>query len=171
MSRLPLVASDTQEHAAAGLLAAVQKAFGGTHTLDMPRTMANSRFALEFSGSLSTAVREQLALLVAQYNGCDYCLSIHTYIATNLAGVSAEEAYDARPDHGSSAKAAAAITLASAVLAARGDIADADLKSAREAGLTDGDIAEVVGHVALNVFTNYFDRAADTEIDTNIDTD
>ena len=33
------------------------------------------------------------------------------------------------------------------------------------AGYTDGEIAEIVAHVALNVFTNYFNRAAQTDID------
>lgn len=172
MSRLPLIASDTQDQAAAALLAGVQKSLGVTP--NMTRAMANSPAVLkayvEFSGALaggalSAAVRERIALLVAQRNGCDYCLSAHTYIATNLAGVSAEEAQHARHGRSSDAKAEAALALADAVLSTRGDVADADLKSAREAGLTDGEIAEVVGHVALNVFTNYFNRAADTDID------
>ena len=30
---------------------------------------------------------------------------------------------------------------------------------------TDGEIAEIIAHVALNVFTNYFNRAAQTDID------
>ena len=36
---------------------------------------------------------------------------------------------------------------------------------AREAGYDDGAIAEVIAHVALNVFTNYFNLVADTDID------
>ena len=35
----------------------------------------------------------------------------------------------------------------------------------RAAGYTDGEIAEIIAHVALNVFTNYFNRAAQTDID------
>jgi len=35
----------------------------------------------------------------------------------------------------------------------------------RQAGLSDGEIAEVVAHVALNVFTNYFNKAAEVDID------
>jgi len=37
--------------------------------------------------------------------------------------------------------------------------------AARAAGLSDSEIAEVVGNVALNVLTNYFNKAADVDID------
>jgi hypothetical protein len=40
-----------------------------------------------------------------------------------------------------------------------------DFRTARTAGLTDGEIAEVVANVALNIFTNYFNHVADTVID------
>lgn len=32
-------------------------------------------------------------------------------------------------------------------------------------GFFDGEIAEIIAHVALNVFTNYFNIAADVDID------
>lgn len=35
----------------------------------------------------------------------------------------------------------------------------------RDAGGTDEEIAETIGHVALNVLTNYFNKAAGVEID------
>jgi hypothetical protein len=35
----------------------------------------------------------------------------------------------------------------------------------RARGLTDAEIAEVVAHVALNVFTNYFNLTSGTEVD------
>jgi hypothetical protein len=35
----------------------------------------------------------------------------------------------------------------------------------REAGYGDAEIAEVVAHVALNIFTNYFNNVAGTAID------
>jgi alkylhydroperoxidase family enzyme len=35
----------------------------------------------------------------------------------------------------------------------------------RGAGFSEGEIAEILAHVALNVFTNYFNVAADVEID------
>ncbi|WP_157246939.1 carboxymuconolactone decarboxylase family protein [Nonomuraea typhae] len=172
MSRLALIQPGTATGKAADLLTGVQKALGVTP--NMTKAMANSpavlKAYLDFSGALAggalpAAVRERIALVVAQENGCDYCLSAHTYIGTNLAGLSAEEAEAARHGSASDAQAQAALVLAVALVRTRGDLEDSDLKAAREAGLSDGEIAEVVGHVALNVFTNYFNKTAQTEID------
>ncbi len=86
MSTLPLVDPATATGAAADLLAAVQRGLGVTP--NMTKAMANSpallKGYLEFSGALSTGVldsatREQIALAVAQDNGCSYCLSAHYY--------------------------------------------------------------------------------------------
>ncbi|MEV0830144.1 carboxymuconolactone decarboxylase family protein [Nonomuraea rubra] len=172
MSKLPLIQPENATGQTADLLAAVQKALGVTP--NMTKAMANSpavlKAYLEFSGALaggalSAGVRERIALLVAQTNGCDYCLSAHTYIGTKLAGLSEAEAEAARTGQAGDATSAAVLAFAAAVLRTRGGIADADLKAAREAGLSDGEIAEVVGHVALNVFTNYFNKSAGTDID------
>ena len=35
----------------------------------------------------------------------------------------------------------------------------------RAAGFSDGEVAEIIAHVALNVLTNYFNIATDVEID------
>jgi uncharacterized peroxidase-related enzyme len=172
MSRLPLIQPETADSQAAELLAAVQKALGVTP--NMTKAMANSpavlKAYLEFSGALGAgvlpaAVRERIALLVAQENGCDYCLSAHTYIGTKLAGLSPEEADAARSGRADEPKVEAVLTFAATVLRTRGGIEDSDVKEARQAGLSDEEIAEVVGHVTLNVFTNYFNKAAGTEID------
>ncbi|MET7921679.1 hypothetical protein ABZU45_38930 [Streptomyces avermitilis] len=47
----------------------------------------------------------------------------------------------------------------------RGTVADAQLAAARCAGLSDGQIIEVIAHVALTVFTNYLATAARVDID------
>jgi len=39
------------------------------------------------------------------------------------------------------------------------------VKSARTAGLTDGEIAEVLALTVLNIFTNYFNTAFQVDID------
>jgi uncharacterized peroxidase-related enzyme len=172
MNRLALLQADNAQPAAADLLAGVQAALGVTP--NMAKALANSPAALkawvQFNGAVSEGVlpgdvRERIALLVAQENGCDYCLSAHTYLATNVAGVSADEAVSARSGASEQPKAAAALALASAIVSTRGDVADADLAAARVAGLSDAEIAEVVANVALNFYTNFFNRLARTEID------
>ncbi|WP_433234956.1 carboxymuconolactone decarboxylase family protein [Streptosporangium sp. CA-135522] len=89
MSRLPPIQPESATGAAADLLATMQKALGVTP--NMTKAMANSpavlKAYLDFSGALNSgslpaSTRERIALMVAQENGCDYCLSAHTYIGT-----------------------------------------------------------------------------------------
>ena len=47
----------------------------------------------------------------------------------------------------------------------RGQVSDGDVDAVRQAGFTDGEIAEAVAGVALNIFTNYFNHVAATDID------
>ncbi|MFZ0505130.1 MAG: hypothetical protein WAM44_15530 [Chthoniobacterales bacterium] len=58
-----------------------------------------------------------------------------------------------------------AIEFANTIVEKRGRIGDADFRAVIDAGYTPGQAAEIVAHVALNVFTNYFNNVAGTEID------
>ena len=88
---------------AAELLAQVQKSLGLTP--NMTKVMANSPALLQgylalsgavATGALPAGVREQLAIATAQLNGCEYCLSAHTYIGANIAKVDAGDLDSAR---------------------------------------------------------------------------
>ena len=46
-----------------------------------------------------------------------------------------------------------------------GHVDDADVAAVKTAGVTDGQIGEIIGHVALNVLTNYLNNTARTAID------
>jgi uncharacterized peroxidase-related enzyme len=140
---------------------------------NMTRVMANSPAVLEaylsFSGALASGVldaktREELALLTAQENHCNYCLSAHSAIG-KMVGLSHDEIAASRGGEGTSPKTTAALVFAKNVLDTKGQISEADLATARSAGLSEGEIAEIIAHVALNVFTNYFNVAADVDID------
>jgi uncharacterized peroxidase-related enzyme len=153
------------------LLNGVQATLGITP--NMMRTMASSPAVLDGylqlgaalgKGALRAGLREQIALAVAQANECDYCLSAHTALGA-MAGLSAPEISASREASSRDPKAAAALKFAVAVVAARGAVSDADFDAIRKAGFTDGEIAEVLAHVALNVFTNYFNKAALTVVD------
>ncbi|MEU8837075.1 carboxymuconolactone decarboxylase family protein [Streptomyces sp900116325] len=172
MSRIPLIQPETATPAAAELLNGVQKAMGVTP--NMTKAMVNSPAVLKgylaFSGALASGelrpeVRERIALLAAQENECDYCLSAHTYIATKVTKLDQGEVEQAR--HGKSAdpQADAALSLAAAVLRSRGDVTDGDVVAAREAGLSDAEIAEIIAAVSLSIFTNYFNKAVGTDLD------
>ncbi len=62
-------------------------------------------------------------------------------------------------------KTAAILAFATAVNDNRGTITDRDVEAVRALGVTDEEIAETIGHVALNVLTNYFNKAVDVDID------
>jgi AhpD family alkylhydroperoxidase len=139
----------------------------------MARTMAQSGAVVaawaSFNGALAEGLlaprtREIIALAVAQANGCDYCLAAHSLLG-KMAGLTPEEKIEARRGRAAGAKDGAAVRLALAIVQARGAVSDDALSLARTGGLSDGEIAEVAAHVALNVFTNYFNRLAGTEID------
>ena len=140
---------------------------------NMMRTMAQSPRVLDgylaLSGALSrgllpAALQEQIALAVAEANACNYCLSAHTALGRR-AGLSDDQLAASREGRAADTKANAALQFALAVLQRRGGVSDEELAHVRAAGLSDAEIAEIIAHVALNVFTNYFNRAVDTEID------
>jgi alkylhydroperoxidase family enzyme len=57
------------------------------------------------------------------------------------------------------------LRLAAAVVRGRGRVGDDLVSDVRAAGVTDEEIAETVGHVALNVLTNLFNNFAATDND------
>ncbi|MBI1190384.1 MAG: carboxymuconolactone decarboxylase family protein [Tepidisphaera sp.] len=149
----------------------LQKALGLVPNLH--KTVANSPAALQayvsFAGALAGGVldpkiREQIAILSAQTNSCEYCLSAHTLLGKG-AGVSAADLDGARKATATDPKAAAALAFAQRVLSDRGQISPEDVQKARKAGLSDAELSEIVAHVGLNVFTNYFNSAFDTDLD------
>lgn len=157
----------------AALFTATHQALGVVPNL--ARVMANSPAVLKgylgvvttlsAEGTLPAAVRESIALLVAQENGSDYCLSVHAFRGIRTAGLSAAEATRARRGKADDTWAAAVLDLAAVMVRDRGAATDEQLAAARRAGLSDGQIVEVIAHVALNVFTNYLAASARTEVD------
>jgi uncharacterized peroxidase-related enzyme len=171
MRRLPPVDRNTTNDSIRRNFDAVQKQLGTVP--NMMRTMAQSPAVLDaylgFGGALRRGrlplpLQEQIALTIAESNSCDYCLSAHTALGRG-AGLSDEQLAESREARDADPRAAAALQFARAIVERRGDVRDQDLASVRAAGYSDGDIAEIIAHVALNVFTNYFNRAARTEID------
>lgn len=108
--------------------------------------------------------REAIALTVAGANACDYCASAHAAISAGLKV--APETIDAHlAGRSDDPRTAAILRLAGAIVASRGMVADDQLSTARNAGLTEADIVETVAHVVANIFTNYLNHVAETDID------
>jgi uncharacterized peroxidase-related enzyme len=115
--------------------------------------------------SLDVRTRERIAIAVAQVNGCDYCLSAHTYLGLNLAKITPEEAALNRKGQSGDAKANAAVSFAAKVVRERGQVSNADVQAVQDAGFTDGQIVEILAVTAENVFTNLLNKVAETDID------
>lgn len=129
--------------------------------------VANSSGALRgylsFFGALRSAglparLCEQIALLVSQVNDCEYSLAEHARLA-RLVGVSEEDIASARRGRSSAPKIEAGLAFAQALVAVRGHVSDDEIGRVRDAGYTDGQIVEIIGHVALNTFVNYLSNA------------
>ncbi|TDD51580.1 carboxymuconolactone decarboxylase family protein [Nonomuraea terrae] len=172
MSTLPQIDPATATGAAAEALTDVRKALGSVP--NMAKAMANSPALLKgwlaLSGALNggvlpAAVRQRLSIATAEYNRCEYCLSAHTYLAAHVSKVDAQEIELARDAESADPHTAALLALSDAIARGRGVVDDAALKEARAAGVTDAEIAEVVGNLALNILTNYFNILADVDND------
>jgi len=171
MSRIAIPARETAPAASQPLLDAVEKQLGVVP--NMFRLISLSPAALQgflgFSGALGKTLdvrtRERIALAVAQINGCDYCLSAHTYLGLNLAKIDAAEIALNRKGSSSDAKASAAVAFAAKIAKERGNVSDADVRAVKAAGYTDAQIVEIVAVVAENFFTNFLNIVAQTEID------
>ena len=173
MSRLPVPASiEASPAASQPLLQGVKKQLGLVPNLF--RLVGNSPAALEgylglsgalAKGALEAPTRERIALAVAEINGCDYCLSAHSYLGKNLAKLSDAEIALNRAGGSSDQKAEAAVGFAVRLVNARGHVTDADVRAVKDAGYTDAQVIEIVLHVALNTLTNYVNEVASTEID------
>lgn len=173
MSRIPTPASiEEAPEASRPVLEAIKKQIGSVPNIF--RLVSNSPAALKGltslqgalgSGMLTPATRERIALTMAEANGCDYCLSAHTFTGKKFAKLDETEIAANRSGTSSDAKAAAAVEFARALTAARGGVDAAEIAKVRAADYSNAEIVEIIAHVALNTFTNYVNEALETEID------
>jgi len=171
MSRLTIPARDDVPEASRPILDAVHKQLGVVP--NMFRLIAASPAALQgFTGNngalaktLDVKTRERIALAVAQVNGCDYCLSAHSYLGLNLAKITPEEIALNRRGESGDAKADAAVRFAAKVVRQHGQVSDGDIRAVRDAGFSDGQIVEIIAVTAENIFTNLLNVVAQTDID------
>lgn len=170
MPRIPAVTPDSTPEGSRALLQEIERAFGSAPNI--AKTLAQSPAALQawfglngtLGSTLTPELREQISIAVAEANGCAYCLSAHTAVG-GMVGLDAQELSLAREGASSDPRRNAALGFALAVLESRGDVSDEALEHVRTAGFDDGEIAELVANVALNVLTNYFNHVARPEID------
>ncbi|MFN2378371.1 MAG: carboxymuconolactone decarboxylase family protein [Candidatus Binatia bacterium] len=171
MARVTVIDPKTATGEARQLLDAVQSSLGMVP--NFIRVLANSSAALSAflgfhaiagGGLLDPKTRERVALAVAEQNACQYCVSAHTAIGRK-AGLDHQEMLANRAGRSSDAKAEAALTFARALVEHGGQVSKAEFDAVRAAGHSDGEIIEILTHVALNIFTNLLGKATQVEID------
>jgi uncharacterized peroxidase-related enzyme len=171
MNRVPLIDNSDASGELKAQLDQIRGAFGATP--NMFRAVANSPAALKSmwssfgalaGGTLGAKLAEQIAVAVADRNGCDYCLAAHTVLGRK-AGASAEEMASAQAGEAADAKTQAALRFALKLVDERAQVDDADVRRLREAGFSDEAVVEILAHVALNLFTNYVNVALAVPLD------
>lgn len=171
MVRIQPVDPATADRKTQSLFDKVQRQLGSVPNIF--RTLGHSPAVLEgymqqtsalAGGALSAALREQIAMVTAGRNRCDYCASAHTVLGT-MAGVPEDELADNLQGRSGDARTQAALTFSARIVETRGQLADDDLETVRSASFSDAEIVELVAHTCLNIFTNYFNHIAGTEID------
>ena len=114
--------------------------------------------------SLDEKMRYRIALTISELNDSPYCLA--SYAAySRAAGLSDRDILDARRGESPESRVDAVLTFARAVSLRFRDITDGDLKAIRRAGLSDGEILEIISVVVQTTHVNVVSNIAETEID------
>ena len=116
------------------------------------------------AGSLGDQFGESVAIAMATFTGCEYCACAHDAIG-NMVGLSDEERDLNRKGQASDPKVQAAINLARAIVESKGHAPDEVFAAAKEAGLSEADILEVLAITMFNLYTNYANHFLQTEND------
>ncbi|KUJ34007.1 carboxymuconolactone decarboxylase family protein [Streptomyces sp. MI02-2A] len=171
MSRLNAPSPDDVPEAAQGILDNIGAQFGFVPNMFM--TLASNPTVLDvvmtLQGTLSRVLdaktRHTIALAVSQANGCDYCLAVHTYVSSELGGMSSDDIDLARAGSSIDPQRAAVARFAQQVVAGRGQVSDADLAAVRGAGYTDPQILAIVTVTVQVLLTNFLNNVNQTDID------
>ncbi len=172
MSRITIPAADQTPAASRPLLDAVNKQLGVVPNL--MKILGHSPAALGgylslngalAKGTIGAKTGERIALAIAEFNRCGYCLAAHTYLGRNVAKLDDAEIAANRNGASSDPKADAAVRFAVSVAQERGHVSDIAVQAVKSAGYSEAEVMEIVLHVALNTLTNYVNTVAQTEID------
>jgi len=147
-------------------LAAMEKLLGSLRADEQRIALGGGPKAIERQhekGRLTA--RERIALAVAEENGCNYCLSAHTYLGKNLVRLDDAEIAANRRGTSGDPKAEAAVRFAVELVRERGHVHEDSLRVLKAAGYDDAQVVEIVLHVALNTWTNLINVVGATDID------
>ena len=153
------------------MLGGIQQKFG--RIPNVFKVMANSpavlKSYLEYSGALQNAsldakIAEKIAVMTAAQNGCEYCLSVHSFIQAQM-GESEKEILNNRNKISVDTKTQAALEFAYSVLKNAGNVTDEELENIKAEGFSEAEVLEIVAAVVLNILTNSLNNLAKPVLD------
>ena len=171
MSRITLIVPAEATGSVEQNFAEIKSAFGVVPNMfkavgNSPAALASlwGSFASLGGGRLGAKLGEQITVAIADRNACHYCLAAHTGLGKR-AGATAEEMTEAQAGRSADPRTAAALTFALKLVERRGGVESDDVNALVAAGFDEGEIVEIIAHVALNLFTNYVNVALDVPVD------
>ncbi|WP_260478957.1 carboxymuconolactone decarboxylase family protein [Kibdelosporangium aridum] len=102
---------------------------------------------------------------MSQANDCDYCLAMHTYVSSELSGMSSDDIDLARSGSSIDPKRAAVARFAEQLVETCGQVSDGELAAVRGAGYADPQILAIVTVAVHVLLTNFINNVNQTEVD------
>jgi len=115
-------------------------------------------------GQINSQLGEQVAVFIANINRCEYCLAAHSMLGQN-AGLSSSQLKDAQSGRSDDERTQAALDFVAKIVEQRAQLSEQDILKVKQAGFSDSEVAELVAHVALNIFTNHTNVALAVPVD------
>jgi uncharacterized peroxidase-related enzyme len=171
MSRLTPPALEDVPAGTQSILDGIHKQFG--FAPGMFDTLAANPAVLEIVMSLQGSIgrlldaktRHTIALAVSQSNGCGYCQALHTYVSSELGGMSTDDIELARAGSSTDPRRAAVARFVQRVIETRGQVGDADIAAVRGAGYSDAEVLAIVTVAVVFLLTNYLNNVNQTVVD------
>jgi uncharacterized peroxidase-related enzyme len=116
-------------------------------------------------GTLGAKTSERIALAVAEANGCQYGLSLHTFRARSRIGLDDAEITANRSGASNDPQADAAVCFAAKLVRTPGAVGDDDIGALKAAGYGDAQIIEIVLHAGLNTLAGTINKVCEPDID------
>lgn len=116
-------------------------------------------------GQFSKQEIQAIDLVIAEVSDCDYCRAAHTDIGKQV-GWTEEETQQLRTgSFNKDEKIDALVKLSREIVKTNGNPDESTIQAFADVGYTHEHLAELIGWVAVNIFTNYTNHIAGTEID------
>lgn len=136
------------------------------HSPGLLETYLSGYAAFRNDSGFTSAEQELIFLAISQENGCEYCVSAHSFLADKKSGLAPEVTDAIRAGTAiADPKLAALARFTQVLVKSRGLPARADVESFLAAGYSEQQILEVVLAIAVKTLSNYANHLFHTPLD------